>query len=160
MSTDIKSPRVNPNLIHLREIILLESSLESSEEFLKSPVKPLGCEVKVGNLIGGNPDKNNFSTRLEIQLIGQDEQGQALGLKARFLIHFRFEVDNFTDFVQHRDKEQAILDSKLTLTLLNIAYSTTRGMVLSRTQGTFFDGVILPVIDPAVFLSPVSPTAQ
>lgn len=160
MSEPAKSPRVNPDLIHLREIILLESSLETSEDFLKSARKPPGSEVKIGHQAGGNPDENIFDIRLEIQIVGQDEQGQALGLKARFLILFRFEVDNLADFIQHQDEERTAIDSKLTLTLLNISYSTTRGMVLSRTQGTFFDGIILPVISPTVFLPPTSLTVQ
>jgi hypothetical protein len=31
---------------------------------------------------------------------------------------------------------------------MGIAFSTARGIVFDRTQGTFFGGVILPVIDP------------
>lgn len=33
-------------------------------------------------------------------------------------------------------------------TLLGIAFSTARGIIFERTRGTFFDGVILPVVDP------------
>ena len=32
--------------------------------------------------------------------------------------------------------------------LLGIAFSAARGIIFERTLGTFFDGVILPVVDP------------
>jgi hypothetical protein len=36
---------------------------------------------------------------------------------------------------------------------MGIAYSTARGIILSRTAGTAVDGIILPVIDPAMLLN-------
>ena len=160
MSTPAKSYRVDPNQIHLRNIVLLGSSLEADDNFLKSPSKPPSCEVKLGHSSDGNPNSNRFNIRLEIQLAGQDQQGQALGIKTRFLIHFEFEVDNLSDFILHRDEAHTTIgiEATLMLTLFNISYSTARGMVLSRTQGTFFDGVILPIIDPAALLSSAPPT--
>lgn len=40
------------------------------------------------------------------------------------------------------------IDAALGATLLGTAYSTARGIIFERTRGTYFDGVILPVIDP------------
>jgi len=46
-----------------------------------------------------------------------------------------------------------LLQDVLIHTLLSIAYSTSRGIVLSRTQGTLLNGVILPVIDTRVLMA-------
>jgi hypothetical protein len=63
-------------------------------------------------------------------------------------IEFRFVVENFEDFVKVEEKDEIRIDAALAATLLAMAYSTARGIVFERTRGTFFDGVILPVIDP------------
>jgi len=36
----------------------------------------------------------------------------------------------------------------LAATLLGIAYSTSRGIIVEKTQNTFLGGIILPCIDP------------
>lgn len=48
------------------------------------------------------------------------------------------------------------MDSILGTTLMGIVYSTARGIILERTQGTFFNGVILPVINPNKLIKPKS----
>jgi len=39
-------------------------------------------------------------------------------------------------------------------TLAAIALSSVRGIILTRTQGTPFDGFILPIIDPKQLILP------
>jgi len=46
------------------------------------------------------------------------------------------------------------LDFLMGATLAAIALSSVRGIILTRTQGTPFDGFILPIIDPKQLILP------
>jgi hypothetical protein len=61
-------------------------------------------------------------------------------------------VDNLKELVQIQGSISTI-DGRLAATVLGIAYSTARGIVVERTQGTFFNGAILPVINPSSLLN-------
>ena len=94
--------------------------------------------------------------RLFITVNGMDEQqNKPLGLKVDYGIEYHFKVDNFQDMLHQTPDGDIEIDQELGVTLLSIAYSTSRGIILERTQGTFFEGVILPVIDPFKVLFPI-----
>ena len=57
------------------------------------------------------------------------------------------------DFISYEEnKEDYTIDSQLGATIAGISYSTARGIVLERTNGTYFNGVILPVLNPRELL--------
>jgi hypothetical protein len=139
--------QVDPDKIHLIGLRLLGANYESSEEFLKNPVIPARTNVKIGQNTGLNLEKNLFVVKMEIILRGLHNDDSEVGLTARYLIEFAFTVDNLKELVQIQG-DTSTIDSRLAATVLGIAYSTARGIVVERTQGTFFNGAILPVINP------------
>ncbi|GAH33667.1 unnamed protein product [marine sediment metagenome] len=86
------------------------------------------------------------------------QNDKELGLNGEYGIEFLFEIDNFEEFIEKNDEEKhtdgtndqedSMVSGVLGGTLMGIVYSTARGMILERTQGTYFKGVILPVINP------------
>lgn len=44
------------------------------------------------------------------------------------------------------------VDIGLAASLVGLAYSTARGIILERTSGTILNGIIIPVIDPMKLL--------
>jgi len=63
-------------------------------------------------------------------------------------------VDDLDDFKQGVQNGNPVIDGQLVATVMGILYSTARGIILERTRGTFFDGVILPVISPKDLVGP------
>lgn len=87
--------------------------------------------------------------RLEIVLEGVDDNDNEIGLHGEYGIEFQLHVENLTEFLEESENGQGkSIDGKLGPTLLAIVYSTARGIIIERTQATYFNGVILPVIDP------------
>ena len=68
---------------------------------------------------------------------------------------FIFKVENMEELVEFNDDEKkAIISFELGINLVSIAYSTMRGVIHTRTQGTVLEGIIIPVIDPKLLLQP------
>lgn len=67
---------------------------------------------------------------MDIILSGLNSEGNEIGLTARFIIHFGFQIEYLKTFIQDHN----VIDATLAVTIISIAYSTSRGIVLERTQ--------------------------
>jgi hypothetical protein len=154
-----KKQAIIPEQIHLFSIKVFQGSLKSSEAFLEAPQRMEGFEFGLARDLAHNPEEGLTRLRLYFSLDARDAEGEALGLKAEYGIEFQFRVDGFSDFITLKNEEVRI-DANLGATLIGIAYSTARGIILQRLEGTFFGGVILPVIDPRKLLLQDQPDTQ
>lgn len=138
---------IHPELISLLKVSILKSNINTTDEFCDAPVKPEEVEINVGQNTAMNIEKKNVRIRLEIKLEGVKEEAVPLGLSGEFEFEFHFHIIDFEQFIFEKDNKQ-LIDRKLGGTLSGIVYSTARGILLERTASSFFDGVILPIIDP------------
>jgi hypothetical protein len=85
--------------------------------------------------------------RLVFPLSALDEQGGKLGINVEYGLEFHFRIENFSDFMKGDEYGDIHLDVAMVATVLGMAYSIARGIIFERTRSTFFDGIIIPVID-------------
>ncbi len=64
-----------------------------------------------------------------------------------FELNFVYHIENLSELVEQKD-QQVTIDAGLSNALASITYSTTRGILMTRFQGTSLANFILPVIDP------------
>lgn len=88
---------------------------------------------------------------VEISTVSENDQdcGES---NARYAFVFFFNVENFDELYEIDAKNVLILKGGLANALASISYSTARGILLTRLQGTAFSEFILPVIDPNTLL--------
>ncbi len=139
--------KIKPELIHITSITVLKSNIETTESYIDDPVEFKNIKVQCAQDSAFNFDDNAVRVRIDISLISVDENDEPIGLNAEYTIEFIFIVENFDEFVIDMEDHKEV-EGILGNTIMSIAYSTARGMVLERTQGTYFNGIILPVIDP------------
>ncbi len=138
---------IKPELIHIISMNVFKASVNTSVEYLDNPIPFESISVAYAQDSAYNIEKKGVRLRLETKLQGHDDDDKPLGLEAEYGIEFHFIVDNLEDFIE-QEEEHVELKGILWGTLMGIAYSTARGIIFDRTQGTFFKGVIIPVIDP------------
>ena len=143
-----KKAQVVPDKIHLVSINIFKANLETTDEYLESPQKSSSFEFNIGHNIAHNYNEDRSRYRLFFLLNALDTGGDALGVQVEYGIEFHFIVDNLKELTKKIKDGQLQVQFDLAATLFGMAYSTARGIVFERTRGTFFDGVILPVIDP------------
>lgn len=159
--TQSNSPQVDPDKIQIIGIKLLSSKYETSQEFLKNPQPPAMTNVQIGHSPGVDLPNNVYVLKLEFILTGLNDTEEEIGLTASYSIHFAFKVENLNELVTQKDQE-ANIHKGLATTIISIAFSTARGIILERTQGTFFNGSILPIIRPTELIDhpDISDTGQ
>ncbi|MEM8524682.1 MAG: hypothetical protein AAGG68_08560 [Bacteroidota bacterium] len=138
---------IDASKIHLLAIKVFKSLLETTEDFLNQPEKVTAYNFGVDQDFATNPEDGIVRLRLYFKLEGYKAEQQPCGIEAEYGIEFHFQIDDFRDFVQEEEGEIKV-HAMMGSTLTGIAYSTSRGIIMERMQGTFFDEVILPVIDP------------
>ncbi len=76
---------------------------------------------------------------------------KAINIKGKFEIAYFFEVEKLEKFVQENN-EIVEIDNDLAISLANIAYSTARGIIYTRCQGTILQSLILPVTSTSALI--------
>ena len=93
--------------------------------------------------------------RLFIRLDGQNEKEEVMDLRGEYHIEFVYQVENLDEFMEENEAETEgfVVSDELGATIAGISYSTARGIILDRTHATYFNGVILPVLNPRDLLA-------
>ncbi|TDO20302.1 hypothetical protein [Pedobacter duraquae] len=93
-----------------------------------------------------------LSLMIDMEKPGED--GQPPMIKANFSIDFDFQIENIMELIVVEEGSKTVVNAarQLGISLMGIAYSTARGIILTRTGGTVLNGLILPVVDTAKLL--------
>lgn len=144
----MKKAKIIPEKIHIKKVIVFKSSIDIKPEKADLLNEIDGYSFSFAKNTGVSFENKIIRYRLNILLEAKDKQGTLLDIKGEFGIEFIFYVDNFEGFSK-KEGDRYLLDESLGNTLMSIAYSTSRGIVLQETQSTVIGGVILPVINPS-----------
>lgn len=150
MSTE---KRIEPDKIHIVSIKTLMGNINSTADVEEAVIAgyQFDYEVKTGT----NRADMMIGMRLTANIDAVDSDNNALGITGSYTHEIIFKVENLEDFISEGDEngsDNYLIDAMLGSTLVSIAYSTVRGIIYTRTQGTSLGSVILPVINPKQLL--------
>jgi len=147
-----ESIKIVPEKIQLTSIRILGGHITADPSI--DPNNVVGYNVQYGIKDEFYLQTKSFKFILTVFINALDEKDQQLDAKGEYNIEYVFVVENLEYYIENKNepKNRVILHNVLLHTLLSIVYSTSRGIILSRTQGTSLDGVILPVIDTNLLL--------
>ncbi len=141
--------KVSPDKIHLQGVRILKSHFEVSGIDEQQEISTFSMGFKSES--GFDINENQQLFRLYIKIKGLNDKEEYVGVSGEYHIEFYFYIENLTDFV-HREEgaeeNDFSISQELGATIAGIAYSTSRGIILDRTQATDFSGFLLPVINP------------
>lgn len=147
-----KKHQIALDKIHLLSIKLFKNQIDVSLDLLNAGEKPIEILSTVSHETSYNPNEKMVRIRTSIFLSSKGKDGEELELSGNFGIEYIFRIDNLEDFRLVDKNEMPQYDNSIILEILSIAYSTSRGIVLQKTEGTALSGVILPITDASAFL--------
>lgn len=139
--------------IHLQYIKVVSGAINANPDLDVTQIKAFDISFETES--GTNLEANITRIIFKVELTGIDQNNKPLDINAQYAIDFAFQIDDLTNYLVFKNEKtgETTLDGNLGTTLMAIVYSTTRGIVLTRTQGTILDGVILPILNPANLLA-------
>ena len=139
---------ISPEKIHIREFKLVNGQVDSPFEFLPGNIKSFKYDVDFN--MGFNHEeeliKADFTVR--VSTVSIEPSVEAFGT---YHFVFIFHVESMGEHVQISN-EAVDLNPYLGNAIASISYSTSRGILMSRFQGTVMKDFILPVVDPNLLL--------
>jgi hypothetical protein len=134
---------VDADKIHILRIRTISGNISCEDEEQVKNVKAHHFEFQLSN--GVNLAERVIGIQLVVEIEAADKDMNRLPIKGTYKHEIVFRVDNLEDFVEAESKE---LDASFGSTIVGIAYSTIRGLIYNRSQGTSLKSVILPVVAP------------
>jgi hypothetical protein len=136
----------DPEKISIVEFKLVKGQVDVPEEFETSNEE--GHHLDNSLQLGFNLDeklvKADFTIKIKTESKGQNAK-EATG---NFHLVFIYHVENLNDLAKPDDKNLIELHPGLANALSSVTYSTSRGILLTRLQGTALQNFVLPIINP------------
>jgi len=151
MSAHVFKP-IDPDQIRLESITIAKAAIDATEAYISAPKVSENTNLSFTTEQRFDFKEKRMLARIRVDLIATDASTKPLGLSGYYDMYFHFAIANMDDHVSGTGAARKI-NAQLGATLMGIAYSTMRGVLLERTAGTFFQGTILPVIDPKKLLN-------
>jgi hypothetical protein len=152
MKTDQNNMSIDIDQLALIKVTVFKAHLEASETFRDEPKPVHEFLIETATNSAFNFQEKLCRFRLFVKFSAVDKDKKQLGLEAEYGIDFHFHIDNLNDFLVHKEGKEVQVDKILGSTLCAISYSTARGIILEKMHSAYFDGVILPIVDPSQLL--------
>jgi hypothetical protein len=136
---------LQPEKIHLLDFKLIKGQIDSPFDFIPDHVEYFDYNVDFKTSFNFNEKlvKTDFTIHTKTKSKEKVEEANSF-----YHFVYIFRVDNLDELALKDDAGTLKINSSLGNALASITYSTSRGVLMSRFQGTVFKDFILPVTDP------------
>lgn len=136
----------DPEKIALTDFKMIKGQVDTPENFDISKV--VGHQLDNSLQLGFNLDdklaKANFTVSVKTNSNGENET-EATG---NFHLIFIYRIENLEELATPEKNKRLNLNPELANALSSVTYSTSRGILLTRLQGTALQNFVLPIINP------------
>ena len=138
-----KVSHYDPAFVKMDGIKVYKSNID---DVTNKPNGKTEVEMKLGQKIGYNLEEKKCKVELALALSLLQADKKTIA-SASFEAAFHFQVSNMDDLLDS-SPESIEIDPSLPAHLVEMSYSTLRGIAFERLAGTQFRNFVLPVINP------------
>lgn len=132
--------------VSLDEVIITNASIENKTDITSLDKKQFLRRFSYGFEAAADIEKNKLKVLFTCEMKTERKaDGEPIDISGTFEISYTFTVKNLGELASIDDK-QIKIDNKLLISLFNLAYSTSRGVIYTRCQGTIVNDFILPIL--------------
>ena len=142
------SPLV-PEKIKILDFKIIKGEIESPFDFDVSEVKEHAYSVKFETSF--NIDKKLVKADFTVNVETVSDNDNSLKANGKFHFVFLYYIENIKDLINTDEEDESAeitIDGALGNALASFTYSTSRGVLMTRFQGTSLQSFILPVANP------------
>lgn len=138
---------MQPEKIQLTTFKITRGQINSPFEFDNANVEGhnYNVELELGFNLPDKLIKADLSVTVDTKSIENTNEDEASG---SFSFAYVFYIDNLEELTSLENGDIVIMHPALSNAIASISYSTSRGVLLTRFQGTALSNFILPVINP------------
>lgn len=135
------------NQIHLIESVFVECLIANGQLIPISPTQIGGFNVQETRLFPlVHLESRKVSFDIRVRAAALDTDSKPLSATGSFRIILSFQVGNLFELLYFDEHfKQQLPTPTLTASLIGVAYSTARGMIMSKVSDTILSGLTLPL---------------
>ena len=145
-----EKPTFIPEDIGLLEFKILRGLIESPPAFDLEEIESF--QFDMGYEMGLNLDDNLVQAEIEFSVESESSDENEAEASGFFRFCFTYQVNKLKKLAKVSKGKVHEVSSDLAIAIASMTYSTSRGILLTRFQGTDLEDFILPVVNPAALL--------
>lgn len=136
----------SPEKITIVDFKIVKDQVDTPEDFDSKKIE--GHHLNNDLQLGFNLEDKLVKADITIEIRTESEMQNENECIGNFHLVFIYYVENLEDLATRNKNNLIDLHPALGNTLSSITYSTARGVLLTRLQGTALQDLILPIINP------------
>ena len=142
--------KFNPEKINLVDCKIIKAQVDMPENFDLNKVAgyKLDNTLQLGFNLEGKLAKADFTINIQSDSKG-DNEFEASG---DFHLVYIYRIENLEELAVLDKNNRVDLNPSLANALSSVTYSTSRGILITRLQGTALQNFVLPIINPNYLL--------
>lgn len=132
------------NFLNLQDILINNAVIENNAGFASLENGKFYFDINYAFEPAINIALNKIRIIFVCNIETKTNNNKKIKIGGKFEISYIFEVEKLANFVMEVG-EVIEIDNELAISLANIAYTTTRGIIYAKCQGTILQSLILPV---------------
>jgi hypothetical protein len=141
-----KTSMLDPEKITIVDFHILKGGIESPFEFKIMDVEDF--DVRFDFNLGFNLKEKFVKADLTVDLKTNSKEKQTKEASGHFDFAFVYHIANLEQLTAEQEDGEIQIEGDLGNALASITYSTSRGILMTRFQGTALQNFVLPVISP------------
>ena len=143
---------LKPEKIQILDFRIINGLIDTPLDFDESLMTGFSSDVNFE--MSFNLDDKLIKADFQVKVNSQSNRGQLEESTGSFHFVFIYHVENLNVLTRLLGKNKTKLDihPDLSNAIASVTYSTARGILMTRFQGTSLEGFILPVINPNTIL--------
>ena len=141
-----EAKKIQPEKIIIREFRLVKEQIDSPFDFKIGDIKSFDFKVDFNNSFNLEEGLIKADFVIDVKTISNEQVTEAYCCNYHFV--FLFQLENLKDHAQLLEDGNFDWNPYLANAIASISYSTSRGILIARFQGTVMRDFILPVVDP------------
>ena len=141
----------DPEKTTLIDFKMIKGQVDTPENF--DIHKVVGHQLDNSLQLGFNLDDKLAKADFTVKIKTDSKGGNKTESIGNFHFIFIYKIENLEELALPEKNERLTLNPGLANALSSVTYSTSRGILLTRLQGTAFQNFILPIINPNKLLN-------
>lgn len=135
-----------PEKISIYEYKMLKGQIDAPEDF--STVNVDGHLIDNSLQLGFNLEEKLVKADFTVDIKTESNGQNSIEATGSFHFVFIYRIENLSELATIGDNDLIELHADLANALSSVTYSTSRGILLTRLQGTALQNFVLPIINP------------
>jgi len=142
--------KFDPEKIKMLDFKLIKGQIDMPEEFDSAAI--MDYDVENSLQMSFNLEQKLLKIDFHFTVKSISGEGNSVESTGQYHLVYIYHVSNMEELTRQEENKLLEIDSYLATAISAISFSTSRGILLTRMQGTAFQNFILPVVDPVKLL--------